>query len=127
MTDEQKRREAVIAGLHAMANFLEAFPQVEAPHNMTGNIFISKEDLPMFARLTTWEKAYFDEWFALSKDFGGGVKLDLNIARGQVCRKVVKGTRIVPAVEATPEHVEAIMEWVCDDVPLLALKSSGAA
>lgn len=110
----------MIDGLRAMADFLECFPDVPQPVLMNGNAFVDAVDLPRLARLTSWRKAYMGEWFALAKDFGGGVTLDINVQREQVCKKVVTGTRIVPAVEAQPEHEEQIEEWICDDLPILA-------
>lgn len=114
--DALKRRIAFIAGVRACADFFEMQPDLEAPWGLMVNISVSdKATMGRYARLTTWAKQYLGDWFSLVKDFGGGVTLELNIARAQVCRKVVTGTQIVPA---QPEREVELVEWVCEDALL---------
>lgn len=49
----------------------------------------------------------------------GILTLRISAERSQVCRKIVTGTKVVPAY-TIPERVEEDVEWVCDE-PLLAI------
>ena len=109
--------------LRALAAFLESQPDIKVRGGMTLNLFIDADDLPRYARMTNWMKHYVGNWFALAKDFGNGVTLDINVQREKVCRKIVTGTRIVPAREAEPEHEESITDWVCDETSILGMKA----
>jgi len=53
----------------------------------------------------------------LVREFGGDVSLHVNAARSTVCRRVVTGTKVIPA---RPEHTVEEVEWVCEDQSLLA-------
>ena len=109
----------VADSLRALAAFLDAHPSIDVSDQ---NITILKycttrEALADVARLGSWRKEYTASWFELHKDFGNGITIQAYTDRGQVCRQVVKGTRIVPA---QPEREEPIVEWICDDAsPLL--------
>lgn len=115
-----------IAGIRALADFLEAHPEVV----FTGQTFLSYTDrdgLVAAAKCGTWRKDYTsDNFFTLDKNFGGGVHLHVYTEREAVCRKVVTGTRIVdaePAKPAVPAHEEPIEEWICDEA---LLETAGA-
>jgi hypothetical protein len=112
-------RTKAIQGLRQLADFLEAHPAVPLPVLWGLNAYArSRADLAAAARVGGWTKSYNDSWFALSREFGeGAVTLEINIERGQVCRKVVTGTRVVPA---QPESVVETYDWVCDEPALLA-------
>lgn len=119
-SDQQaaERRQAFIAGLRQLATFYEQQPAIEAPYGLMVNVSVStRETMARYARLTSWAKRYLDAWFCLVKEFSGGVTLELNIERGHVCRRVVTGTKVVPA---QPEQVVEEVEWVCDDALLEA-------
>lgn len=114
-----QRRLAFTAGLRALADFLDAHPEVPFPRYDTINVFLDdKAQLARIARVGSWEKEYNDSYFSLSRSFGEDLRLDINTSRSKVCRKVVVGTRIVPAVEAKPEHEEDVTVWECDDALL---------
>ena len=116
MTDEQ--RAETIAGLRQLATFLENHPAVPMPVCYGLNAFATtKAELVAAARVTGWTKTYRDTWFALSREFPGGVTLDVNIERETICRKVVTGRRTIPAPPA--REVEDY-HWECEDVALLA-------
>lgn len=123
---EAKRRANFIQALRDFADFLDKHPGVLVPSTTTPfNVFpATKEDLVKIAKLTSWKKAYTGPWFCLTKEFGtdelGGplLTLEVNVHRETVCRKVVVGTRIVPAVEAQPAREEEVTDWVCSE-PLL--------
>ena len=112
-------REQLIEGLRELADFLAATPQLELSAQ-TYNIYVeSREELAAIARLSSWRKEFIGDYFILRKTFAG-LTLDVYTKRESVCRAVVTGQRVVPAQPASPEHVEDIVEWVCDDAVLLA-------
>lgn len=119
MTDQERteKRLAFIQGLRDCANFLEQRPTIDVPNYAVMNIFVdTKEAIAAHARAATWEKIYLENWFTLSKKFGD-VTLEVNTARETVCRRVIKGKKIVPA---RAEHEVDVVEWECDEVSLLA-------
>lgn len=118
MTD----REQLIDGLRRMADFLEANPCVKEPLcELTLNAFVhTREELAGQARLADWEKAWYGDWFALRRSFGP-VRLDVNIERELVCRRVAKGTRTIPA---QPERTVEDFDWVCDEGSVLEGKET---
>ena len=129
MTAEQKteqeraRREDFIRGLRDMADFFAQHPTVKLPSTECFNVFVTtREELAEHARVTSWEKVYEGPWFMLRKHFSEDLRLEINTDRQTVCRKVVTGTRVVPAKPAVEEHEEETFEWVCDDASLLAPK-----
>lgn len=120
MTDEQRDKRAQLTrGLRELADFLDANPDVpvralDCPINVFGQ---SRAEMARAARVAGWQKDYNGEWFVLRRWFGeGAIQLDVNIERAQVCRKVVTGTKVVPA---QPERTVEEVEWICDE-PLLA-------
>lgn len=116
---EHERLDA-IQGLRDMADFFDANPRIPPPRWQTLNVPCeSREDLAELARMTSWTKTYSEYYFALQKKFGGNLTLDVYVPREQVCRKVVTGTKVIPAVEAQPEREVEVTEWVCEDVALL--------
>lgn len=107
----------MIAGLRALADFLEQHPDLPEGCPFSVNAFVSrKEELASVARLTSWAKGYNSDYMWLSRTFRGDIKFEVNVNRELVCRKIVKGTRVVP--EQTVEDIE----WVCDDASLLSTK-----
>ena len=113
-------RACVIQGLRDLADFLDAHPNVPVPGSeQTLNVFVDdRATLAAIAREGRWEKHYYTNWFTLVAAFGP-ITLHINLDREQVCRKVVTGSRVVPARAAEPEHVEEVTEWICEDLPLL--------
>ncbi len=117
--DTHRQRSAeFVKGLREFADFLAAHPDLPVPVAGSHNAFAAdKAMLATIARTgVRWTKRAIDEWFYLSVSFTGGHTYDVNLSREQVCRKVVTGTRLVPAVAA--REVEEY-HWVCDE-PLLA-------
>lgn len=112
-------RAEFIAGLHELADFLEAHPDLPLPCDQSHNVFMSdKADIAALARAAggRWEKGADPNYFYLKVKFAGGHSYDLNVNREKVCRKVVTGTRVQPA---KPELEVEEFHWVCDE-PLLA-------
>ena len=111
-------RQSFIDSLRRLANFLEDHPAVTTPRFVNINAFVkSKEELLKTARAATWTKNYVQNWFSLKRQFGPHLSYEVNAGREEVCRKIVTGTRVVPARPAEPERTEEIYEWACD--PLL--------
>lgn len=114
-TDEQKRRDACVAGLRQLADFIEAHPQLPVPYGNNLNVFAEdKATLAALARVgnVRWDKHANGEYFYLKAQFDGGHSYEINIQRALVCRKVVTGSHIEPA-----KIVEDV-EWTCEE-PLL--------
>jgi len=115
-------RAAVIDGLRALADFLEANPSLPAPTlNRLLVPLSTREQIAGIARVGSWQKDYeSDTWFSLKRSFGPQVTLEYFTERSNVCRKVKTGeTRLVPARPAEPERIEDVEKWVCDDAALL--------
>lgn len=109
---QDQRRAAFVKGLRDCADFLEAHPSVPAPWSAELNVFANGKDaMAVVAREATWDKAYVGDYFALRQQFGP-VRFDVNCNREVVCRKVVRGTHVVPA---QPEREVEDVEWECGD------------
>lgn len=120
-TDTTDERHTYIAGLRALATFLEAHPDLPCPPVAASHmIYIeTKDELARLARTpgVKWEKDFgSDSYFSLKLRFPGGAVYELYVEREKICRKEVIGTRLEPA---TPERVVEDYRWICDE-PLLA-------
>jgi hypothetical protein len=126
----ERRRRQFIEGLRAVANFYEENPGAwyDGMH-LTLNMYVwgrsARKTLAEMARaFGQCNKVYDDNNITLSRQFSEQVTVAVFAPRAKVCRRVVMGTRILPAriVPATeeiripPSRVE-IVEWRCD--PLL--------
>ena len=96
----------VSESLRALATFLEEHPEIDMDgQNITLLKYcMERDEVATIARAGSWQKVYTD--------------------RAQVCRRVVVGKRTVPAVPAQPAHEEDIVEWVCEDEPLLKAEAT---
>lgn len=105
-------------GLRQLADFLDAHPTIDAGVQ-TYNVFVNtKEELADIARLCSWEKVWDEtDYFVLRKTFADGLKLDINLQRAKICKRVVVDTIQIPA---SPARTEEVTKWVCEDVSLLA-------
>ena len=110
-------REPFIQSLRDLANWLDAHPDVPTPASMQVNTFVlTKDELRAVAKASpAWAKLDFGEYMALRHTIGS-IEYDINVARGEVCRKVVTGTKVIPA---QPEKTVEDFRWVCDD-PILS-------
>lgn len=128
----EESREKQIAGLRALADFLEANPDIKNPHEYGGHIYFygadSKEQMTRWRRRAggTWEKGFdYAGDFTLTGNVGGHA-ITLNTRRENVCTRRVVGTR-TETVREYPEgalvdiemiEVEKeveIVEWECPD------------
>lgn len=120
-----ERRAAFIQALRDCADFLESHPAVIAPRYNTMNVFVNtREEVAAQAKAASWEKVYNGDWFYLSRAFGEDLRLDITVEREVMCRKVVTGTRVVPA---RPEQTVEEFEWRCDEASVLAPAESVVA
>jgi hypothetical protein len=151
MTDTDKRA-AYIEGLHQIADFLSEHPEVPLPHL---GAYAEGSPLPALsiyvygdnprATMATIARAMTDSGASVQKrvkdstgsfqawrEFGGLV-LVATASRGDVCERVVTGTREVTEEVPDPEAVAAVpkvtvtkvvedVEWVCK--PLLKPSTS---
>lgn len=121
----------LVRSLRDFADYLEAHPSLcfygehrfdVWLHNKDQMAAVAREHAPI-------EKiGDHDDLFILRKRFGR-IRLDWNVAREAVCRKVVVGRKevVMPAQEAQPERTEIVEEtkWVCDE-PLLSSNGHAA-
>lgn len=134
---EYKDQRELVEGLRAMADFIEEHPELpigepeikldtwlfddskwDVDHLRTDSR-TAKEKLQAAARaLGIAQKNYIGDYFCVTKKFGEFVSMEFTVSRETVCKRVVTGTRIVPAV-SRPERTEEVVEWICDD-PILA-------
>lgn len=115
--EETQKRKAFIESLRACADFLAAHPDVKTPVDVNLYAFVNtRKEIAQQARAATWEKIYSSDWFMLRRTFGN-VQFDVAVSRNEVCHRVVKGTRVIPA---RPESIVEDVEWVCDEASLLA-------
>lgn len=128
-------RLALITGLREIADKLEAHPEIPEPY-----IGLALKSFDTAEELTTAVKAYGEKWeknsdeayYNLTHTFGThNLRLQFYIDRTKVCRKIVKGTKVVPEkyVPATecrviPAHEEEIVEWVCPESLMDEAKST---
>jgi hypothetical protein len=130
MNLDQRRRWHFIQGLRAVAEFYEQNPDAyyDGMH-ITLNMYVwggaARQTLRQMARvLAPCNKVYDDHNVTVSRQFSEQITVAVFAPRAKVCRRVVTGTRILPAriVPATseiripPARME-IVEWQCD--PLL--------
>jgi hypothetical protein len=127
---DQRRRAQFINGLRAVAQFYEENPGAwyDGVH-LTLNMYIwgrkTREILAQTARaLGQCTKNYDDTNITISRKFSDQVTLSVFASRANVCRRVILGTRILPArtLPASdevylPATTEEIVGWRCD--PLL--------
>lgn len=114
-----EKRKALIDGLREVAAFLENNERAPTPLPPQLNAFLySKEDFTMAAKAIGGKldkKNDYGQLMVLRKEFGP-ISYDLNCDRELICERVVTGKRIVPTVEAIPEHEEEVVEWKCGTV-----------
>jgi hypothetical protein len=127
---DQQRRRQFIEGLRAVARFYEDHPDAwyDGVH-LTLNMYIwgrqAREILARSARaLGSCTKTYDGTNLTVSKKISDQVTLSFFAPRAKVCRRIILGTRILPArtVPATsevhlPATTEQVVAWRCD--PLL--------
>jgi hypothetical protein len=135
---DRSRRIAEISKIRAIADFLEAHPELDVPfYNTRIDYFVSdKEEMAKWATALPGkkEKIVDSSYFTLKgsipvgglDEWGDPVKIPVEIltSRNTVCTRVVKGTEIkkVPApLDQQPEPVMVekeveIVEWVCDPI-----------
>jgi hypothetical protein len=125
-----RRRQQFIAGLRAVAQFYEDHPDAwyDGVH-LTLNMYIwGRKAREILARtvkaLGSCTKIYDDTNITVSRKFTPQVTLSVFVPRAKVCRRVILGTRILPARTVPaggevhlPATTEQIVAWSCD--PLL--------
>ncbi|HEX5347886.1 MAG TPA: hypothetical protein VFW64_12430 [Pseudonocardiaceae bacterium] len=123
-------RQEYIDGLRALADLLEANPDLRLPYtgrDRGGALLVmphgdERDEVAEWARALPGEKSKTvrDEYFDLDGQLHG-LHLRVIAHRDKVCRKVVKGTREVkeqvPVKFTTVTKTVEDVEWVCD--PLL--------
>lgn len=120
---QRERADAFADSLRQFADFIEQNPSF-TEHIGSWSPYVYAKDRAQLATiirtLGSCRKQYISNSLYVEKDFGKHLELNVTINREKVCRKIVTGTRVIPArAELIPERVEEIIEWDCTD-PLLA-------
>ena len=132
---DQRLRRQFIEGLRAIARFYEDNPDAwyDGIH-LTLNMYIwGREAREILARsvraLGSCIKTYDGTNMTVSRKFSDQVTLSFFAPRAKVCRRIILGTRILPArtVPASgevhlPATTEQVVVWRCD--PLLQEEST---
>lgn len=127
-------RAEYIAGLRALADLLEAQPELMKPHGALQVIPLgeqqSREQLAVWARALPGKKdKQINDTFANLVGTLRGVQVKVVAYRDEVCERVVTGTETVTKKVKDPEALAAVpeievteeveqVEWVCR--PMLA-------
>jgi hypothetical protein len=120
--DQIERASKVSAGHRALADWVEKHPEHA---NLAAGLkmYLWPSDLKTFKSLARKlggkrTKRADSFYYMVERDFGGGIRIEINLARSSVCTKRVVGTRHVEAeshteVTNSPAHDEEIIEWDC--------------
>lgn len=139
------KRLEYVAALRELADYIESH---ELPDTIEGywshqvndtfgpmTLFINTRNKRDFgtlcAGLGSFEKVVTDYSTGAEVKLPAGMKVHVSIGREQVCKRVVIGTKIVPAKEekiipAEPEHEVEIVKWECPE-SFIALKEESNA
>lgn len=115
MSDLTARGE-FIRDLRAIADFYDTY-DVPIPSVFRLDAFLETkaEIIEVARKLGTVQKGVpTDNWFFLTKKFGN-IQIDWNVARKEVCERVVVGQREVPE-RLIPASLEDVVEWRCDPI-----------
>ena len=129
---EHTERDEFIAGIRALADWMDAHENMPAPDSMNvGNVYASSRDhlLELRRRCGLREKFSTDDclgnsYIGFRKVFSANVRLELFSTKDRTCDRVEVGTKIIPAkpeftVPATPETIVPVYEWRCPESLLL--------
>lgn len=124
-------KQEYVAGLRELADFIENAPFPDSWQGAWGEksweahyIYLNtgtKEDFQKFVKaLGTFEKTFSEYSSSAVKTLPSGIKITVSTDRQNICKKVVVGTRVIPAKEertvieeAEPEREEEIVKWEC--------------
>lgn len=115
-----RHRQLVIEGLRAVADYLEARPDLPAPYIGQLHAFPDPKTLSVVARaMGGFQKDHDGKYLTLVKEINSAVSFAVVFASEEVCERVVVGTKEVPE-KVIPAHVEEIIEWKCPESLLVA-------
>lgn len=108
--------DGMIAAANMLARLVAASPDsCFSPPTILIPTYTVAEFKTLSRALGTFTKTADDNYFNCTRNFDGGVKIQVYIARSQLCEKVQVGTKIIPAVPAQPEREAPVYEWRCGD------------
>lgn len=131
---EREERRRFCQGLHALANWLAANPNVPLPKGrLEAQVYEYGEDANERVRAifkqvvhaaARTDKRLDDNFYRLLVSFGGGVEYEAWTSRSEVCTPRKVGTKTVPKREYVEvgTHVVPVYEYDCP--PLLAPRES---
>jgi hypothetical protein len=117
--EREKLEAAAIArsefcdALVEIAEFLESHADVPLPlyPSFTALVPGASELARAAKALGKAYKSTLPHWVSVGRQFGP-ISLEISARREHVCRRIVTGTKVVPAT-TVPEHNEDIVEWEC--------------
>lgn len=94
--------------------------QTFEPHTLFITARNKKDFGLLCAGLGSFEKVVTDYSTGAEVKLPGGTRVHVSISRDMVCKRVVVGTKVVPAKEeeiipAEPEREEEVVKWVCPE------------
>lgn len=113
-------RQEFIQGLRDLADFLEARPTVPTPNGYLNQYVFPSAFRESARALGAFDKTPSDDFYGAERRFGP-ITLRLFTDRSAVCKRIVKGTRIIPA---EPERTEEVVEWECSESLLAETESA---
>jgi len=122
-TKELEKRAEKLGAMRSMLDFLEVNPTIPFPVLSGVNAFAYDADsLPDIARaMAPCSKEVAGPFYMLERQFGP-LTFTVNFSRGDVCERVVVGSRFVEE-KIIPSRTEDVVEWVCPDSILKAVAS----
>lgn len=121
ITAAAERRAEYIAGLRAIADFLEGRPDVPLPYDADlGRHYTDRAEFIAAVRAIGGEKRYSSDFMEVARSFGPH-EVRFQCLRETVCERVVVGTEKVMVPDPDAPKVEKereVVEWRC--APLLA-------
>ena len=116
--EKDQAREQFVWGLKGLLEFYENHPNFPLPtFNLGCNVYqygAEKEEIGELARRLGKTEKIFGSDFMLCRKFSENVSIKVIASREKICKKIVKGKKIIPS-HYQPEREEEIVEWECDE------------
>ena len=126
MTLGQEKRTNYVAQLRRLADLVEANPTMSCPYFGVAVISCENIEKMRFIAKTIggkWDKSADATTFDLNQKICDGLRIILFASRKDVCKRIVTGTRVIPATTlpareeiVIPAREEEVVEWICPEV-----------
>jgi hypothetical protein len=106
----------IVTGLRNLADLVDANPRL-AEQLVASSFYIFPNNVDEFALAShdlggLRKKTADDSWFNVSREFGGGLVVEVCLSRGSACERVVVGSEHIEEA-VIPAHDKEIVEWRC--------------